>query len=169
MSAPDAASSTHVPTDRRFVQRLLRAAPTVVFIALTMGIIWALIREYRNSASRKDVRAHFQQIGAALATYHDQHGSFPPAYVLGPDGDRWHSWRVLLLPYLGEEELSRQYRMDEPWNSPHNLPLAAKIPMAYSSTVASGSDRGITTCLAVVGRATAWPEQYSARLEDIRD
>ncbi len=141
----------------------------MVFVALTIGMIWVVMREYRNSASRKDIRAHFQQIAVALHTYHDQHGCFPPAYVIGPNGQRWHSWRVLLLPYLGEEELHRQYRMGEPWNSTHNLPLAAKIPKVYSCAITAGTDRGITTCLAVVGRATAWPEQYCARLEDIRD
>jgi len=36
----------------------------------------------------------------ALQNYEDRYGSFPPAYVLNAQGQRWHSWRVLLLPDL---------------------------------------------------------------------
>jgi Protein of unknown function (DUF1559) len=41
------------------------------------------------------------------------------------------SWRVALLPYLGREELFRQFRLDEPWDSPHNLALADQMPDVY--------------------------------------
>ena len=139
----------------------------VVFVAITIGMIWALIREYRNSASRKDIRSHFQQIAVALDTYHDQHGCFPPAYVLGPDGQRRHSWRVLLLPYLGHEDLYRQYRTEEPWNSPHNQALAVKISDIYlrgDSWGQSGSNvllgrRGTGDSLA--GTVTCAARRYS--------
>jgi hypothetical protein len=40
---------------------------------------------------------------------------------------------VALLPHLGEKELYEQFHLDEPWDSPHNRKLLAKIPKAYSS------------------------------------
>jgi len=41
-----------------------------------------------------------------------------------------HSWRVLILPYMGEEEqqLYSRYNLNEPWNSPENHKLAALRP-----------------------------------------
>jgi hypothetical protein len=41
------------------------------------------------------------------------------------------SWRVHLLPYLGETELYNQFQLDEPWNSEANLPLAGILPDAF--------------------------------------
>lgn len=41
------------------------------------------------------------------------------------------SWRVYLLPYLGEVELYQKFRLDEPWDSEHNMKLLEKMPDAY--------------------------------------
>jgi len=43
------------------------------------------------------------------------------------------SWRVELLPYLGHQELHRQFRLNEPWDSPHNKALLDRIPDVYLS------------------------------------
>ncbi len=42
-----------------------------------------------------------------------------------------HSWRVLILPFMDQAPLFNQYRLDEPWNSPHNTVLAETIPPLY--------------------------------------
>src|SRR5262249_6424338 len=39
---------------------------------------------------------------------------------------------VALLPFLGESELYKQFRLDEPWDSPHNKPLLKKMPRVYA-------------------------------------
>jgi hypothetical protein len=43
------------------------------------------------------------------------------------------SWRVHLLPYLGQQALYNQFRLDEPWNSPHNIQLLDKMPEVFRS------------------------------------
>ena len=47
------------------------------------------------------------------------------------DGVPMHSWRVLLLESV-DRKLFREYRFDEPRNSPHNLSLADRRPAAYA-------------------------------------
>ena len=74
---------------------------------------------------------NLKQIGLAIHAYHDEYGSFPPAFIPDKEGRPAHSWRVLLLPYMDEQRLYSQYRFDEPWDSPHNSTLANKIPSAY--------------------------------------
>jgi hypothetical protein len=141
-----------------------------ICIAAALAVVIGLgIREVRKTRQTGDCKNHFKQIALALHEYHEQYGSFPPAYVAGANGQRWHSWRVLLLPFLGHEELYRQYKLDEPWSSSHNRLLATKIPEAYSCVAAGGTERGITPYLAIVGRATAWPEQSCAKMDDFRD
>jgi hypothetical protein len=38
--------------------------------------------------------------------------------IAGASGERLHSWRVVLLPYLGQQELYEKIRLDQPWDSP---------------------------------------------------
>ncbi len=39
------------------------------------------------------------------------------------------SWRVTLLPYLDNDELFKQFKLDEPWDSSHNLAVVMNNPM----------------------------------------
>jgi hypothetical protein len=56
----------------------------------------------------------------ALHSYHEIHGSFPPAYTVDENGKPLHSWRVLILPYIEQRELYDKIRLDEPWDSEYN-------------------------------------------------
>ena len=41
------------------------------------------------------------------------------------------SWRVYLLPHIGEDELFAEFRLNEPWDSDHNKALIPKMPDAF--------------------------------------
>ncbi|MBI3862094.1 MAG: DUF1559 domain-containing protein, partial [Planctomycetia bacterium] len=138
-------------------------------VGAVAALVWFGVREGLESSHRKSCRVNLQQIAAALQAYHEQYKSFPPAHVLGPDGEPYRSWRVVLLPFLDEQNLYDQYRFDEPWNGPHNRTLIEQIPKLYACPSATGQKPGTTNYLAVVGRGTCWPEQYSIRYEDIHD
>jgi hypothetical protein len=43
-----------------------------------------------------------------------------------------YSWRVLLLPYIEEEPLYKEFHLDEPWDSAHNIRLLERIPAVYA-------------------------------------
>jgi hypothetical protein len=47
------------------------------------------------------------------------------------DGKQLLSWRVRILPYIEEGNLYEQFKLDEPWDSPHNLTLLDKMPLVY--------------------------------------
>ena len=110
-------------------------------------------------------------IGLALHNYHDEHGALPPAVMRGPDGTPWHSWRVLLLPYLDQPGLFKEYRFDEPWNGPHNRTLAEKMqwPYVFQCPADRNATRESTNYLAVVGDRTLWPEGRSLTFGDVPD
>src|SRR5262245_3840531 len=67
-------------------------------------------------------------IAVALQNYNEEHGELPPAVVRGANGQPLYSWRVLILPYLEEGELYEEFRLDEPWDSEHNLRLLERMP-----------------------------------------
>jgi len=57
---------------------------------------------------------------------------FPHYAIFGEDGTPLLSWRVALLPALGETELYNQFHLNEPWNSEHNLTLIEKMPQVFT-------------------------------------
>jgi hypothetical protein len=65
-----------------------------------------------------------------------------------------YSWRVLLLPYL-DLEMTQQFRLDEPWDSPHNKRLLEKDFHAYRCR-ATLDGPGLTRYKVFVGPGTAF-------------
>ena len=41
------------------------------------------------------------------------------------------SWRVAILPYLEQNELYNKFKLDEPWDSPHNKELLKEMPKLF--------------------------------------
>lgn len=124
----------------------------------------------QHVARRLVCQQNLRDIGAALEHYHDARGRFPPAFIADENGKPKHSWRVLILPYLGEQALYDQYDFSEPWDGPNNSKLAAKMPRQYSCPDDQAAKKsGSTNYLAVVGPGTAWPGAKPANLKDIFD
>ena len=72
-----------------------------------------------------------KQLGLAFHNYHDVMGSFP-ADITDKTGKALLSWRVAILPYIEQDALYKQFKMDEAWDSATNKPLAAKVPALYA-------------------------------------
>lgn len=81
----------------------------------------------------------------------------PPAFVPGPDGRPWHSWRVLILPYIEGIAIYEKYRFDEPWDGPNNRRLADQMPRTFAFPDTHKEGQRISNYLAVVGPETLWP------------
>jgi hypothetical protein len=70
-------------------------------------------------------------VGMALHRYHEKHGAFPPLYTVDDEGKPLHSWRVLILPHMEQQELYKQIRLDEPWDSEYNRQFHDQMPHNY--------------------------------------
>ncbi len=79
--------------------------------------------------------ANFDRIWTALRAYHQVYDSLPPACTADEHGTPMHSWRVLILPYLGHQEIYDLYDFTEPWNSPHNRSLAGNVLDVYTCPI----------------------------------
>jgi hypothetical protein len=72
------------------------------------------------------------QLALSLQDYtQDHNGVMPPHATFSPDGQPLLSWRVLILPYIEEEALFKKFRLDETWDSPHNLRLLPRMPETF--------------------------------------
>src|SRR5438105_2465937 len=103
--------------------------------------------------------------------YCNAHGRLPPAVVYSQDGKPLLSWRVLILPYLELQELYDQFRLDEPWDSPNNLPLVERMPLVYSlpPRKARNLAPNHTVCHVFVGKGTAFEDPKGQLLSDFAD
>ena len=93
----------------------------------------------------------------AVANYRSANGErYPPAFVLGRDGRPWHSWRVLILPFIEQDSIFKRYKMDEPWDGPNNRQLADPMPRTFGFPVRGKKGSVVANYLAVVGAETMW-------------
>ncbi len=87
----------------------------------------------KQSAERAISVNNLKQLALAVHNYAAVHGHLPPPAVYGKDGKALLSWRVLLLPYLEQQDLFKQFKMDEPWDGPHNKRLLRKMPKVFEA------------------------------------
>ena len=103
--------------------------------------------------------------------YHEVHHRLPPAVVYGQDGSPLLSWRVLILPYVEEQQLFEEFKLDEAWDSPHNIRLLSRVPEVYKPPArkARNMPPHHTVIHVFVGKGTAFEEDRSIRLNDFPD
>ena len=108
------------------------------------------------------------QIARAMLAYadNDRYRSFPTAAIRGRDGTPLLSWRVALLPFLGQQALYSQFHLDEPWDSPHNSTLVAQMPDVYRS---AANEPGTTSFMVFVGEGAPFGGVEPTKLSDIKD
>jgi hypothetical protein len=76
---------------------------------------------------------NLRQIALAMHDYQQRHNNLPPPAIYDKDGKPLLSWRVALLPYLGLNDLYKEFHRDEAWDSPHNSKLLERMPQIYKS------------------------------------
>jgi uncharacterized protein DUF1559 len=130
------------------------------------GYFWLSGLESAHEASRRRTCSErLRRISLAMLLFACDHGTLPPAYSTDRDGDPLHSWRVLLLPYLGQQELYDKIRLDEPWDSERNRQFHDKA-VAFYECPSAGLSPGETTYSVVVGPDTGFQPGEGKRLTD---
>jgi len=109
----------------------------------------------RDRVLRATDAANLTRIGEAMYAYRDDYNHFPPAASKDGASQPLLSWRVALLPYLGEKKLYEQFHLDEGWDSPHNFALIERMPKVYAHPADSdGAAQGLTCYRVFVGPDT---------------
>lgn len=162
------------PRSRLIFMLLVGIGATVAVCALVTILFQPVLEYSRAGAHRRQCAANLRKIGAALLAYETKYGSLPPAYVEDKEGNRLHSWRVLILPFLGPEEteLYGEYNFKESWDSPGNKLVADKMPAVFrcpGDTPELPESANDTSYLVVVGKGTAFPGKTTVSRKDIND
>ena len=88
----------------------------------------------QQAAARRAKSMPLRELGLAFHNYHDIYGGFPSycAPKSSREENKGLSWRVYLLPLIGESVLYEEFRLDEPWDSEHNKTLIEKMPAIFA-------------------------------------
>ena len=112
------------------------------------------LRSPRVTDESEWVESRLRKIALAMHNYADVNRTFPvkesPQWF-DEENQPYLSWRVHLLPFLDESTLHKQFRLDEPWDSPHNARLLKYMPSVYQS---APSDEELTRFVTAIGDHT---------------
>jgi WD40 repeat protein len=111
---------------------------------------------------------NLKQIGLAMIQYVETNGTFPPAYSTDKGGKPLLSWRVQILPLLGQQALYERFHPDEPWDSQHNKRLVPLMPEVFKAP-GSNALPGKTNYLTVRGDNTVFPGKMGIPMSEILD
>ena len=74
--------------------------------------------------------ANLKKLQGGMLGFADKYGGVFPSDIVSENKavKPLLSWRVAILPYIGEEKLHKEFKLDQPWDSEHNLKLLSKMP-----------------------------------------
>lgn len=121
----------------------------------------------REAAARAQSANNLKQIGLAFHNYHDAYGVIPQEIVSKNGKKVLLSWRVAILPFIEQEGVYKEFKLDEPWDSEHNKKLIAKMPKVYAP-VFGKADPGKTYYQSFTGFNTLF-EGKKLKIQDITD
>ncbi len=116
-----------------------------------------------------------REIMRALHEFHNSYNALPARCNQDQNGKPLLSWRVHILPFLGQQDLYDQFHLDEPWDSEYNIGLVEKIPVCFSNALLN-LPPGHTVYLGTDGKDSVWQAPSNdavppmgMKLEDISD
>ena len=119
-------------------------------LPVLIGMLLPAVQQTRAAARRAQSMNNARQMILAGHNYASAYGHFPTQASYDKNGKPLLSWRVHILPFIDQNELYKQFRLDEPWDSPHNSKLLSKMPQIYQSPSVAVED-GKTVYLGAAG------------------
>ena len=154
-TGPQAAARLHVKDSARLVRpspvttARLRALPDEIPLQGKPADSHA--DDAREIAALSRSINNLRQMLLAMHNFHSTYNEFPPAVIYGPDGKPWHSWCVLILPFLDSNDVYNAYDFSQPWDSPKNKALIDKRPAVYRDPIHRDTNETDTHYAALFG------------------
>src|SRR5215471_6501675 len=137
---------------------LVELLVVIAVIGILVGLLLPAVQQAREASRRLSCTNNLKQLGLALHSYHDSLRRFPPAYVTNTSasgsafgvsyGDEYRNgppgwaWGTLLLPYLEQENIYRQFDLNQPCWAPANAITAQTKLVVFICPSASGGSDG---------------------------
>lgn len=134
----------------------------VSVVAILIALLVPAIQKVREAAARGETMDNLRAIGVASHRHHDRFRMFA-----NPKMDRFQagqassvdlSWRVTLLPDMGEPARFSRFDMNVGWDHPINLPASRDMPRQYHEAAPTDLKVAQTPFQYFTGPNTMFPE-----------
>ena len=169
------AEASRERTTKDFMPVMISSIAAVVIVALLVligakGVMEPLLAKRSSNKKVRACSSNLARIGIALNRYHQRYGCYPPPAVRGSDGKRLLSWRVLILPFMGDTEarIYDQIDLTKAWDDPVNARVTAQAVGIFRCP-ASGGGGQYANYIAITGKGTAFDSSRQTSKVDVKD
>jgi prepilin-type N-terminal cleavage/methylation domain-containing protein len=90
---------------------LIELLVVIAIIGILVALVVPAVQHARESVRRTRCQNNMKQLALAMQSYHETHSMFPPG-VIDVDGSNQASWAVMLLPFIDQEPLYKEFNTD---------------------------------------------------------
>jgi len=105
---------------------LIELLVVIAIIALLMALLLPAVQKVREAANKMQCASNLRNVGIALHHYHLDYGKLPPVLTDGGAGFGYTSGFTLILPYIEQDAVARNYKPELPPTVPPNKDIANK-------------------------------------------
>ena len=160
--------------------RIAVSLAAIVGLFAVGGVWFHSIQGEAQTSAPRDARAanlearalslsRVRLIGRALRDYCIANELRYPSAAIRKGGKPLLSWRVALLPFLDQKALYEKFRLDEPWDSPHNRALLKEMPDVYAPAVRKVNPEHSTYYQGFVGPGAFFDGDEGIKIERLTD
>src|ERR1700704_2436852 len=148
---------------------MLELLVVIAILAMLIALLVPAVQKVREAAARTQSVNNLKQIGLAMHNFHDSCKKFSSAAICDAAGKPLLSWRVAILPFIEQQQLYRQFKLDEPWDSDHNRKLISAMPRIYAIAGVTNPGDTKTHYRVFYGNGALFDLRKGPRFTDVTD
>jgi prepilin-type N-terminal cleavage/methylation domain-containing protein len=115
---------------------LIELLVVMAIISILVGLMLPAIQSAREAANRTVCGNNLKQIGLAMLVFEHYNGALPGSRVQGDTA----TWAVLILPYLEQPNLFRQWDLSKPYVLQNDVARQTRLAIYFCPTRRSPND-----------------------------